>query len=642
MASEKYSAQSIKVLEFPEAIRRRPGMYVGSTEYEGAFRCLREVIDNSIDEYLDGHGSHIRISVDTETKHFTVADMGRGIPVEIHPTTGLPAATTVFTRIHAGAKFDAASYKTSSGMNGVGAAATNALSEYFAFWTFRSNKWHHQSFCRGLANGPITKSAPPKGTHLGCGTVVSFCLDTQLFSDYLPSLERLHEEVRDLSFLNPGLVLEVVVDGSSTTFKSEAGMLDFVFQPDSADANQVLGKPFTVESSVTDSRASALKEYAACSMSVAVALCWYDTDTIDVRSYCNSSFTREAGFHVNALKSAISAAVNQETKSDIDVRFLMYGLRAAIQVKMQDPVYEGQTKNRLTSPEIIKPIRDIVEPALIEFFTRNKSIAKMIYDRAQRFQSNFTRLADDNKAVKSMKIVARDSRVDLPVKLKQSKPWVRPEDRELILVEGDSAGSTAKPASFDWQEILPLRGKILNSGKATLARIVANKEIRDIITALGTPLGSKCDPSKGRVGRVCILTDADDDGYHIASLCAALFVQYFTPWVEQGRVYFINAPLYLGSHKEFKFFGDTPESVYQQFPSAVRSKILLTRAKGWGELRPDQLRTIAMDPAQRRLVRLTLDADDFLEVDRMMGSAVQYRRELLGIDVDDSDETGAE
>lgn len=642
MASEKYSAQSIKVLEFPEAIRRRPGMYVGSTEYEGAFRCLREVIDNSIDEYLDGHGEHIRISVDTESWLFTVADMGRGIPVEIHPTTGLPAATTVFTRIHAGAKFDAASYKTSSGMNGVGAAATNALSEYFAFWTFRSNKWHHQSFCRGIASGPITRTQPAKGAHLGCGTVVAFRLDNQLFADYLPSLDRLHEEVRDLSYLNPGLVLDVVVDGTLTTYKSTEGMLDFVYAQGAPDAEQALGKPFTVESSVLDSRATSSKDYAACNMTVSVALCWYDTDTIDVRSYCNSSFTREAGFHVNALKSAISAAVNQETKSDIDVRFLMYGLRAAIQVKMQDPVYEGQTKNRLTSPEIIKPVRDVVEPALIEFFTRNKSIAKMIYDRAQRFQSNFTRLADDNKAVKSMKIVARDARVDLPIKLKQSKPWVRPEDRELIIVEGDSAGSTAKPASFDWQEVLPIRGKILNTGKASLSKILANQEIKSLITALGTPLGSKCDPSKGRVGRISILTDADDDGYHIASLLSALFVLYFTPWVEQGRVFFINAPLYLGAHKDMRFFGDTPDSVYTQFPSAVRGKVLLTRAKGWGEVTVPQLRTIAMDPATRRVVRLTLDADDFLEVDRMMGSAVQYRRELLGIDIDDSSETGAE
>jgi DNA gyrase/topoisomerase IV subunit B len=377
--------------------------------------------------------------------------------------------------------------------------------------------------------------------------------------------------------------------------------------------------------------------YEAAQMHVSASICWYDTDDMDIRSYCNSSYTRENGYHVNALKLALANAIKVDGKSDIDVRFLMYGMRAALQVKMQDPVYEGQTKNKLMSPEIVKPVRDVIEPALIEFFTRNKSLVRTLLDRAQRFQSNFSRMTEDNKAIKSVKLVPRDSRVDLPVKMKAAKPWVKPEDRELIIVEGDSAGSTAKPASFDWQEILPIRGKILNTGKASLAKTLGNQEVKDIITALGTNLGSKCDPSKGRVGRICILTDADDDGYHIASLLSALFVLYFTPWVEQGRVFFINAPLYLGSHKEHKFFGDTPEAVYAQFPSALRSKVLLTRAKGWGELRPDQLRTIAMDPSRRRLIRLTVEADDFLEIDRMMGNDTKYRKTLLGIEAD-SDE----
>jgi len=638
MPADKYSAKSIRVLDFPEAIRRRPGMYVGSTEHEGAFRCLREVIDNAIDEYLDGHGDYIKITVDTTTWTFYVADKGRGIPVDIHEATGLPAATTVFTRIHAGAKFDADSYKTSSGMNGVGASATNALSEYFAFWTFRSNRWHYQSFCQGMALGDIKKTVPDKNISLGCGTVIAFRLDKVLFADYHPSLDRLQEEARDLSYLNPGLTLDVVVDGVSTTYKSSRGMLDFVSSCD--EEPDALGKPFFLEASVLDSRAALIESYAKCQISLSVALCWYDNDLIDIRSYCNSSFTKEAGFHVSALKAALASAVNTDSKVDIDARFLVFGLRAAIQIKMQDPVYEGQTKNKLMSPDVVKPIRDMLEPALIEFFTRNKTLVKAILDRSQRFQSNFTRLSEDNKAVKSMKIVARDARVDLPIKLKQAKPWVRPEDRELIIVEGDSAGTTAKPASFDWQEILPIRGKILNTGRVSLAKVLKSPSVMDIITTIGTPVGSRCDPSKGRVGKIAMLTDADDDGYHIASLLSALFVLYFRPWVEQGRVYFINAPLYLGSYKDQKFFGDTPDDVYSQFKATPRSSVLLTRAKGWGELRPDQLRLIAMDPSKRRLVRLTIDDDDDMEIDHMMGSEVQYRRELLGIDAGDTEEDG--
>lgn len=637
MSAERYSAKSIRVLEFPEAIRRRPGMYVGSTEHEGAFRCLREVIDNAIDEYLDGHGNRIRITVDTSTWTFYVADMGRGIPVDIHQATGLPAATTVFTRIHAGAKFDADSYKTSSGMNGVGASATNALSEYFAFWTFRSNKWHHQSFSQGFATSDLKKSSPDKAVSLGCGTVVAFRLDTTLFSDYHPNLDRLQIEARDLSYLNPGLTLEVVIDGAKSEYLSTRGMLDFVSTPD--EDPDSLGKSFFFEASTEDTRAATNAAYSKCQVSVSAALCWYDNDAIDIRSYCNSSYTKEAGFHVSALKTALAAAVNGET-TDIDARFLIFGLRAAIQIKMQDPVYEGQTKNKLTSPEIVKPVRDLLEPALVEFFTRNKQLLKAIVDRAQKFQSNFTRLTEDNKAVKSMKIVARDARVDLPIKLKQAKPWVHPEDRELIIVEGDSAGTTAKPASFDWQEILPIRGKILNTGRVSLAKVLKSPSVMDIITTIGTPVGSRCDPSKGRVGKIAMLTDADDDGYHIASLLSALFVIYFRPWVEQGRVYFINAPLYLGSYKDQKFFGDTPDEVYSQFKSVSKNNVLLTRAKGWGELRPDQLRLIAMDPSKRRLVRLTIEDDDDMEINHMMGSEVQYRRDLLGIDAGDTEDEG--
>lgn len=633
-----YSAKSIKVLDFPEAIRRRPGMYVGSTEYEGAFRCLREVIDNSVDEYLGGNGRKILVIVDTESGVFTVADEGRGIPVDIHEATGLPAVTTVFTRTHAGAKFDADTYKTSSGMNGVGAAATNALSEYFAFWTCPKGKWHHQTFCRGIATSGLVKSAPRSGTHLGRGTVVSFKLDPILFSEYRPSLDRLREELRDLAYLNPGLVISLSVDGDCTTYSSSRGMLDFVSSADTTVSDSCLGKPFSVEQYVPDPRAESSADYKGCTMLVSASLCWYDTDEYSIKSYCNSSYTREAGFHVTALKSAISAALREDGRAEIDVRFLMYGLRAALQVRMQDPVYEGQTKNKLTSPEIVKPVRDVVEPALVEFFTRNKPLVRSIMERAAKFQTNYTKMSEDNKAVKAIKVVARDSRVDLPIKLKQAKPWVRPEDRELIIVEGDSAGTTAKPASFDWQEILPIRGKILNVGKASLSKVLASQSVMDIITASGTPLGSKCDPSKGRVGKILFLTDADDDGYHINSLLSALFVQYFRPWVEQGRVYHINAPLYLGAFKDQKFFGDTPDEVRLQFPVSTRSKIQMTRAKGWGELRPDQLRSIAMDPETRRLVRLTMEVDDVLEIERMMGSEVKYRRELLGINMDASDD----
>lgn len=611
-AQASYTSANIEVLEGLEAVRKRVGMYLGSKDERGAYKAFDEIVDNCIDEHLAGHGKLIRVRYDLKTGFVIVADQGRGIPVDIHPKTKESTLTTVLTKLHAGGKFNGenGSYVQSGGLNGVGASCTNAVSDSFEAWSYQNKIWNYQKFSKGKALTKVIPRDPPGSWGLSKrGTIIRFHLDPEIFGTNRIDPKRMCIELKDKAYLNPGLEIQAIVGDKKFKFIGEHGLLSMVY--DEKRKESMLGKPWRMfEAAQTD-----------------VAVCWYDDDEVVVKSYVNSIKTGNDGTHVDGFKQALTKALRELSGTDFESKYWMKGMRVALNWRMTEPDFRGQTKDELASP-IDGKLRDLIYPKLALWFKQNPQMVKRLTDRASAFKKNEDKFKADNKAIKALEVGGKDDRGIDPSKLIQADPSVPPHLRELVLVEGASAGGTCRQARMKHHEILMLRGVSINAQRQESGKVLANKEIRLLIKALGIKPG-ETDLKKMRVGSITILTDADPDGKHIASLLLAFFKVYYPEIVRQRKLRYINGPLFMGQIKETRFFGDDKIEVIEKFPAGVRAQVRMTRFKGWGEATAEQLETIAFDPNTRRLVVLSMSDSDELRIGNIMGHDADHRKELL-------------
>lgn len=633
-----YNADSLQKLVFPHSIRKRPGVYVGGvTADTGLFRIFKECIDNSVDEATNGYGKVIYVEYNTKTQVFTVADRGRGIPTGMNKKEKKSGLELALTDMHGSGKFNQDSYLTSSGLNGLGLKALVALSEHSQAWSANEGVWKTLKLKRGILQGGLEKSKPTlKWSLEKCvGTVIEWKPDTEIFGSEVIRVERMHEELKHLTMLNPGLEIIVRIDGKEKKYLSENGLLDMIYGT-KEQQEIALVKPFQFQKKGL----------------IDIAVVWHDDDTQQTWSYVNSSHTPEEGTHVqgarNALLEALRAEVDSKSKVDkkpktrggktkqedaLDAKFLLMGVRMAMNWRMSNPVYSGQTKDKLTNAEVTTAVKNIVLPEFSSFLKKNPKLINTLIDRAKKFQKAAEKFQQDLKAVKSIKLGNPGTRGLLPGKLAQATGKYKPEDIELFLVEGDSAAGPAKEVRLPWQEVLALKGKILNAARAELSSVMNSDEVLDIITAIGAKPGDECKTSGGsvRIGRINIMTDADADGKHICSLLMALFTKYFRPWANELRIGYVQLPLFVGVVGEHKEFGFTREEMLNKFPESKRKSVLVNRLKGLGEMTNSELFEYGMDPKTRRIAVLKMSDADAADVLRVMGEDGTYRKEILGI-----------
>lgn len=628
-----YGAKSLRSLPYPESVQQRPGMYIGSVDSSGAFRCLKEIIDNSIDEAGAGFGTYISISYNTETGVITVVDNGRGVPMGWNDDEGKFASEVVYSTLHGSGKFDDESYGgTSAGLNGVGAAVCNAMSEWFIVWSSNTeNKkqpWLMQRFEFGKKVHDPKPEAPKSKFALKTGraTVVKFKLNSKLFTDTTIDVERIHSEMSHIAMLNPGVTIAVNIDGEVTKHLSENGLIDMIANEKTKSA--ILGKPFSYQ-------VEGLIDFACA---------WVDDTETVTHSYVNSSYTVLEGKHVDGARAAIIEAVKGELserdkggkgdkdkdKAKIDPKFFLKGLRIAMNWRMKNPVYAGQTKDKLNNAEVLTKVRNELLAPLVEFLKKNKSLASGIIDRAKKFQKIDAKFSAEMKSVKSLTL--RDpSACILPGKLVPALPCYSRDEKELILVEGDSAGTPCSEMKMPWQEVLPLRGKVLNASTNSIPKLLGSDAIRMILTCMGVTPGDMYDTKTRRVARVCLLPDADSDGAHICSLLLALFGKVCPDWFATGNIFYINAPLFVGRHLDDKHYGNTKEEVFDQFLPKVQKNVMISRMKGWGEAKKEDLQEFALNPSTRVVTRMSMTDADLAIMNEIMGDDPAKRRELLGL-----------
>ncbi len=616
-----YDASNIQVLEGLEAVRRRPGMYIGSTDQRGLHHLVREIVDNSVDEALGGHCSSIvaRIGADNVV---TVSDDGRGIPVDKHPKMNTSALEVIMTVLHAGGKFGGGGYKVSGGLHGVGASVVNALSEWCRVEVKRAGKLYRQEYRRGKPSGPVKlvgKVEPDDH-----GTTTSFLADTEIFvggHDY--SYDALVQWFRETAYLTKGLRLTLIDERADkeATFYFEGGIVSFVRHLN-RNRTAVHDRPFYVQ-----------RETPACM--VEVALQYNDSYGESTHTFANNINTIDGGTHLSGFKSALTRTINEyakrngflkgdETLSGEDVR---EGLTAIVSVKLGEPQFEGQTKGKLGNAEVAGAVQTVVNEGLGAFLEENPQVAKRVIEKCL----NAARARE--AARKARELVQRKGGLDsfsLPGKLADCSER-DPARAELYIVEGDSAGGSAKQGrDRRFQAILPLRGKILNVEKARLDKMLQNNEIRTLITALGTSVGEQFDVSKLRYHRVIIMTDADVDGAHIRTLLLTFFFRHLEPLILDGRVFIAQPPLYrikAGKEEAWVYNEEQREAAMKR----LGEKAEVQRYKGLGEMNPDQLWQTTMDPAQRTLMQVNIDNDVAADetFDMLMGSAVPPRKKFI-------------
>ena len=617
----KYDASSIQVLEGLEAVRRRPGMYIGSTDQRGLHHLVREVVDNSVDEALGGYCDTIvaRIRADGLV---TVTDNGRGIPVDKHPKMNKSALEVIMTVLHAGGKFGGGGYKVSGGLHGVGASVVNALSEYCWVEVCRDGKRFRQDYKRGIPDSPVKQIGMCNASEHG--TTTAFMADTDVFIaglDY--SFEALAQWFRETAYLTKGLKLTLIDERSDkeVTFYFEGGIVSFVRHLNRNRA-VVHDRPFYV-----------LRDTPACL--VEVALQYNDSYGESTHTFANNINTIDGGTHLSGFKSALTRTINdyakrngfikgEESLSGEDVR---EGFPAIMSVKLLEPQFEGQTKGKLGNAEVAGAVQTVVNESLGAFLEEQPQTARKIIDKC------LTAARAREAARKARELVQRKGGLDsfsLPGKLADCTER-DPSKAELYIVEGDSAGGSAKQGrDRRFQAILPLRGKILNVEKARLDKILQNNEIRTLITALGTSVGDQFDASKLRYHRVIIMTDADVDGAHIRTLLLTFFYRHLEQIILDGHLYIAQPPLYRiksGKEEQWAFTEEQREVAVKKLGERAE----VQRYKGLGEMNPDQLWFTTMDPTVRTLMRVNIDdgvaADETF--DMLMGAAVPPRKKFI-------------
>ena len=625
MGSE-YSADQIQILEGLEAVRKRPGMYIGSTSVRGLHHLVYEIVDNSVDEALAGYCSHIEVQINADNS-ITVQDDGRGIPVDIQKKAGLPAVEVVFTILHAGGKFGGGGYKVSGGLHGVGASVVNALSEWLEVEICRDGKVYKQRYERGKTMYPLKvvgECAPDKH-----GTRVVFLPDKEIFEETVYDYDTLKVRLRETAFLTKNLKITLRDDREvkhEKTFHYEGGIKEFVTYLNRS--NEKLYEPVIYCEGIKDK------------VFVEVAMQHNDSYTENIYTFVNNINTPEGGTHLAGFKSALTKTFNDYAKKNkllkenepaLSGEDIREGLTAIISVKIEEPQFEGQTKQKLGNSEARAAVDAIVSEQLTYFLEQNPAVAKIICEK-----SILAKRARD-AARKAREMTRRKSALDgmaLPGKLADCSDK-NPENCEIYIVEGDSAGGSAKEArNKSNQAILPLRGKILNVEKARLDRIYGNAEIRAMITAFGTGIHEDFDISKLRYNKIIIMTDADVDGAHISTLLLTFLYRFMPDLIKEGYVYLAQPPLYkLEKNKKvwYAYSDEELESILQEVGRDGNNKI--QRYKGLGEMDAEQLWDTTMDPERRILLRVQIDSETASEVDltfaTLMGDQVEPRREFI-------------
>lgn len=619
-----YDAEDIQVLEGLEAVRRRPGMYVGGTDIKALHHLIYEVVDNSIDEVLAGACDRIDVIIHADSS-VSVIDNGRGIPVGIHSQTKKPALEVVMTVLHAGGKFGGGSYKVSGGLHGVGVSAVNALSEWCEVEVSRDGKIHSQRYERGFPTGPVEVIG--KAAKKETGTRTTFKYDTEIFKleqDY--RFDTLVQRFREMAFVTRGVTIFFLDErsGREMTFYFEGGITSFVRYLNRN--RQVIHPVVHVERTIDGSTIDAAIQYT-------------NVFSESVYAFANTINTIDGGTHLTGLRSAITRTINDYARrsnilKDSDANFggddTREGLTAIVSIKHPDPQFESQTKVKLMNPELQAITQQVVGEAFGSFLEENPSSAKAIVQKC------LTSARARDAARKARDLVIRKSALEsltLPGKLADCSER-DPEKTELYIVEGDSAGGSAKQGrDRHFQAILPLRGKILNTERARLDKILANNEVKALISALGTGIGDLFDLEGLRYGRIIIMTDADVDGSHIRTLLLTFFFRYMPQLIENGHLYIAQPPLYRIAYKKkvrYIYTEDEKADAYKEI-GAGPDKINLQRYKGLGEMNPDQLWETTMDPTNRTLLLVSIE--DAAEADRtfdmLMGAAVPPRRRFI-------------
>jgi len=625
---QKYNAGQIQVLKGLEAVRKRPGMYIGSTSERGLHHLVYEVVDNSIDEALVGYADNIRVTIHHDNS-ITVEDNGRGIPVDIHPTEKIPGLELAMTVLHAGGKFDKNTYKVSGGLHGVGVSVVNALSERLKVWVKRDGKEYYMDFARGDTTTKLKtlRDVPKKET----GTKTWFKPDHTIFTELEYRYDTLGMRLRELSFLNKGVLITLTDERAgqekSDTYHAKGGLKEFVAHLNASRKNlhpEVLYLDATRDD-----------------VGIELAMQYNDGYNENVFSFVNNINTHEGGTHLTGLKAALTRVINTHaqkgnflkkadfTLSGDDVR---EGLTAVLSVKVREPQFEGQTKTKLGNSEVESAVKTLVNEWLAAYLDEHPRTANIILEKA------VSAARAREAARKARDLTRRKSALDvgnLPGKLADCS-LTDPALCELYLVEGDSAGGSAKQGRRrDFQAILPLRGKIINVEKARIDKVLSNEEIRTIITAIGSGIKEEFEVEKARYHKIIIMTDADVDGAHIRTLLLTFFFRQMPELIEAGYIYIAQPPLYrvAKGKEEYYAYDETEraEIAGRLGNGDGRGTVNVQRYKGLGEMNPDQLWNTTMDPERRTLLKVNIEeavlADQIFQT--LMGDEVEPRRVFI-------------
>ena len=623
-----YNAEQIQVLEGLEAVRKRPGMYIGSTSIRGLHHCVYEIVDNCVDEALAGYCSEINIKIEPNNI-ICVEDNGRGIPVDIHPKTKISAAETVYTKLHAGGKFGGDSgYKVSGGLHGVGASVVNALSTWLEVVIQRDGGIYQMKFEKGKTVEPLTKIGDSKKT----GTKVRFLADNTIFETLDYDYETLETRLREIAFLTKGLKITIedlrVEPSKKSEFHFEGGLKSFI-QFLNKNKEKIHPDPIYIEKDGE--------------VPVEIAFQYTTAYTENIYTFVNNINTVEGGTHLEGFKRALTKTFNdyakehnllKEKDQNLQGEDIREGITAVISVKVKEPQFEGQTKTKLGNSEVSGVVQSLVNESLSSFLEENPSVAKAILEKC--ISASRAREA----ARKARELVRRKSALEtttLPGKLADCSSK-NPDECEVYIVEGDSAGGSAKQGrDRKFQAILPLWGKMLNVEKARADKIYGNDKLNPVILAVGAGIGADFDITKIRYGKVIIMADADVDGAHIRTLLLTFFFRYMRPLIENGNVFLAQPPLYKLSKKgmedKYCYTDADLEKAYKELEEKGINKdqLNLQRYKGLGEMNPEQLWETTMDPEKRILVKVTMD--DAMQADEtftlLMGDEVEPRRKFI-------------
>lgn len=623
MEDKNYNAGSIQVLEGLEPVRKRPGMYIGSTSTKGLHHCVMEVMDNSIDEVLAGRADTVKVVIYKDGS-ISVEDNGSGIPVEVHPKTGKSTLETVLTVLHAGGKFNNDAYKVSGGLHGVGVSCVNALSEWLIATVKRGGHIYEQHFARGKAQGDIEVVGDTKES----GTTIQFMPDEEIFDTTEFSKEVLVNKFRETAFLNKGVRITLIdereEEPSEEVFHYEGGIKSFV-EYINRSKNAITNDIIYFDKSMDD-----------CELEIAMQ--YTDGYSENVLTFANNIHTTEGGYHLTGFRNALTRALNdygrkaniikekEENLSGDDAR---EGLTAIVSVKLKEPQFEGQTKSKLGNSEVQGIVNSVAYQELNDYFELHPQEGKKIIEKAisaQRAREAARKARDLSRGKRSVL-----DNTTLPGKLADCQSNDNTET-EIFIVEGDSAGGSAKQGrDRKFQAILPLRGKILNVEKARLDKILAYEEIKAMITAFGTGIDTEFNIEKLRYGKIIIMTDADVDGAHIRTLLLTFFFRHMRELVDDGHIYIAQPPLYMVSKNRKEYYVYDDDELEDLLKEIGRDNYTIQRYKGLGEMNPEQLWETTMDPEHRILLRVNVDdavnADEIFSM--LMGDKVEPRREFI-------------